>query len=330
MENINFRFLDSDSIRFDVFLTDYFKNDFNYKRTKLSDAIEKGIFLVNQKKQKPSYKLKLNDIISFDKNELDNFLNPEICLEPYDFKLDIIYEDDDIIVLNKPKGILTHPTKFEQNKTLSNALLFHTKGHISDLSGKDRLGIVHRLDKNTSGIMIAAKNNISHKNLSDQIKNKTLKRKYLAIALGVFEKKQDTINKSLVHYLNDDVKMKIASDNNSGLSAITKYRVIEQFKSCALVELELKTGRTHQIRVHLASINHPVFGDNLYGAKGFYSALKGNLSKIKTQDQLLQSYYISFIHPKTKEKMEFTLKEKDFSKDFIKVLNILRSKENEY
>ena len=294
-----------------------------YSRSKISCAVEKGIIKVNQKTQKPSYKLKTDDIISYNENELNLFLNPTDELLPYEFKLDIKYEDDDILIINKPKEILVHSTKFERLKTVSNALVYHCgKDNLSDISGMDRLGIVHRLDKNTSGLMIACKNNEAHKIISEQIKNKTLKRKYMAIVLGEFEQLEGIIDKPLVHYLKEDVKMEVAEN---GLEAVTKYKVIEQFKGAALIELELKTGRTHQIRAHLSSINHPVFGDSLYGAKSF---MRNEFYNLKTIEQLLQSYYISFIHPKTREKMEFELQKNEFSKDFIKVLNFLRRKNN--
>ncbi len=306
--------------RLDVFLVEHFEN--KYPRAKLTSAIEKEYFLINQKAQKASYKLKLNDLISWNEIILDEFLNPDLTLKPWEYKLDILFEDDDLTVLNKPKEMLCHPTKFERDYTLSNALLFHTKGKLSNLAGDDRLGIVHRLDKNTSGLMLAAKNNEAHENLSKQIKEKTAIRKYLAIALVEFNEKEGVIDKPLLHSLKDDVKMIVS---NNGLEAITNYKVLEEYKGASLVELNLKTGRTHQIRAHLASIGHPVFGDSLYGAKSF---MRNEFYNLKTIEQLLQSYYLSFSHPKTNEKLEFQLEEKDFSKDFIKVLNFLRSKNN--
>ena len=308
--------------RLDVFLLNYFEN--KYSRAKISSLIENNLVLVNNKIQKSSYKLKENDEISFDIEFVNSFLNPDLSLKPWDFRLDIRYEDDDILIINKPKEMLTHPTKFDREHTLANALLYHCKDNLSDLFGEDRKGIVHRLDKNTSGLMICTKNNSSCEIISNQIKEKTLKRKYFAIALGNFNEKEGIIDKPLVHYLKDNVKMTV-SENNEGLSAITHYKVIEEFLGASLVELSLKTGRTHQIRAHLASINHPVFGDSLYGAKSF---MRNEFYNLKTIEQLLQSYYISFIHPKTKEEMTFQLEEKDFSLDFIKVLNFLRRSKN--
>jgi len=305
--------------RLDIFLTQYLKN--KYPRAKISSIVDCGLISVNDKKQKSSYKLKINDLIEFDETKLLDFLTPDLTLKAWDYKLDIKFEDDDVIVLNKPKEMLTHPTKFEREKTLVNALLNHTS-NLSDAGGKDRPGIVHRLDKNTAGLMIVAKNNQAHENLTVQIQKKEAKRKYLALALGEFEQKEGIIEKPLVHYLQNDVKMKIAPEGK-GLEAITIFRVVREFKGCSLVELELKTGRTHQIRAHLASINHPIFGDTLYGAKSF---MRNEFYNLKTTEQLLQSYFLSFYHPKTGKLMEFRLEEEDFSKDFIKVLNFLRSK----
>ena len=298
--------------RVDIFIFQYFENA--YQRTAIQKLIEQGKILVNNKPSKPAYKLKINDIVEYDEKEVFDFLNPDNSLEKWDYKLDIVFEDNDVIVINKPKNMLTHPTRYDRNHTLVNALLNHC--NLSNINEAERPGIVHRLDKNTSGLIIVAKNNESHINLAEQIKNKTAKRKYLAIALGEFDAKEGIIDKALVHYIKNDVKMTIAQDNN-GLNATTLYKVIEEYKGATLVELELKTGRTHQIRAHLASINHPVFGDSLYGAKSF---MRNEFYNLKTVEQLLQSYYICFNHPKTGKKMEFQLKEEDF----IKVLNFLR------
>lgn len=290
----------------------------NLSRNQIAKLIEKGLILVNDKIQKPSYKLKNEDKISYDINEINDFFEIK-PLKPWDLKLDIKYEDDDVIVLNKPKNLLSHPTKYDREKTLCNALIFHTK-NLSNID-KTRPGIVHRLDKNTSGLMVVAKNNEAYHNLALQIKEKRAKRKYKAIVLNEFKKDFGTIDKALKHYIKDDVKMKVV-ENDEGLRAITNYKVIEKFDKAALVELELQTGRTHQIRAHMAYLNHPVWGDSLYGANGF---IKKEYKNLKTTEQLLQSYYLSFYHPKTNELMEFELKEDEFSQDFIKVLKFLRS-----
>ncbi len=308
--------------RLDVFLVEYLKNDFT--RAKISTYIDDNNVFVNGKPQKSSYKLKSDDIISYDIDGLNDFFNEDKPLLPFEFKLDIRYEDDDVIVINKPKNMLTHPTSYERENTLCNALLYHCKT-LSDIGGNTRPGIVHRLDKNTSGLIVAAKNNNAHEKLAYQIKEKIAKRKYLALALGEFKNKEGIIDKPLLHYIKNDVKM-VVSENNEGLKAVTLYKVLHQFKGCALVELELKTGRTHQIRAHLSSIGHPVFGDELYNSKQYQ---KQEFNNLKTTGQLLQSYYLSFNHPSTGKQLEFQLEEKDFSEDFVKVLNFLR-RNNEY
>ena len=210
--------------RLDSFLVEYFKNE--YSRKNICDFIAEKEVLINLKKAKSSNKLKLNDEISIDEVELDKFLNPTQALEPYNYKLDIIYEDEDLAVINKPKNMLTHPTKFDRKNTLANALLYNFK-NLSSVQGEDRRGIVHRLDKNTAGLILIAKNDKAHIDLAKQIKEKSAKRKYLAIALGEFNEKEGTINKPLVHYMKDNVKMTVAPE---GLEAITHFKVVEEYK----------------------------------------------------------------------------------------------------
>ena len=299
--------------RLDVFLS------FNLKinRKQAFNAIVEGLVVVNGVKKKPSYKLNGNEIIQY---STKIFAKKEIAIKPQNIKLDIKYEDDYVIVLNKPKNMLTHPTAYECENTLVNALLYHCGNNLSNAFEPCRRGIVHRLDKNTSGLMLIAKNDIAHKSLQEQIRNKTAIRKYLAVALGEFEKDFGVIDKPLLHYISDTVKMQVG-EGEGAKEALTYYKVLEKFQGAALVELELKTGRTHQIRAHLASINHPVFGDTLYGAKGKTLERYRN---IKTQEQVLMSYYLSFTHPKNNEIMTFELDKSDWDKDLIKVLNVMR------
>lgn len=311
MEKITLSPKDS-ALRLDIFLCDFLK----ISRKNATKAIEEGFVLVDKKIKKPSYKLKGEEIIEY---------NPEFLLHkeeilPEDIELDIKYEDDDLLVINKPKGMLTHPSAYQRENTLVNALLYHCKGKLSDSDNPLRQGIVHRLDKDTAGLMLAAKTDFAAESLRNQIRDKSAKRKYLAIALGEFSQTEGIIDKPLVHYMDSTVKMQIAP-KGEGKSALTHYRVLEQFRGAALVELELKTGRTHQIRVHLKSINHPVFGDNLYGAKG---ALIEKYRGIKVQGQILQSYYLSFTHPKNNEIMTFELEPRDWDKDLVRVLKIMR------
>ena len=298
--------------RLDFFLINVFED---YSRAKIQKMIKNKEVLVNGREEKPSYKIKEGDIITLEEKE-------EIFkLKPQNIPLDIRYEDDELIVLNKPKNMLTHPTVNEIEGTLVNALLFHTKGNLSDIGGEERRGIVHRLDRDTTGLMLAAKTNFSHVELQKQIKEKTAIRKYLAICYGEIKDDFGTINKPISRTLGETVKMKIADINDKNAKeAITHFKVLERFEGATLLELQLETGRTHQIRLHLSSIGHGVLGDKLY-AKGFHHKF---LDKIKLQGQVLQSYYLSFTHPKLNEIIELKLNENELDSDFRRVLKILR------
>ncbi len=306
-------------MRLDVFLSQELKD---FSRSKIQKFIKNGEVLVNEKKEKGSYLLRERDIIDvLEVSEKDEII-------PQDIKLNIVYEDDYLIVLNKQKGILTHPTANQTDNTLVNALLYHCGENLSNVDGDNRRrGIVHRLDKNTAGLMLVAKTNEAHIELARQIKEKEAVRKYRAVVYGNLEKDFDTISIPLVKNIKDTVKVKAADLNDKNAKgAVTLYKVIERFEGATYVEFELKTGRTHQIRAHMAHLNHPVAGDTLYGSKGFKHPV---LSKIKTQEQVLQSYFISFKHPITCDKMEFELTPKEWDKDIITVLNALRENKNE-
>lgn len=299
--------------RLDVFLSAFL----NLSRKVVAQAIENGLILVEGVQKKSSYKIKGDEIIEYDP---EIFKEKEVAIEPQDIKLDIKYEDDYLIVLNKPKNMLTHPSAYETKNTLVNALLYHCGDNLSNKNEPFRRGIVHRLDKNTAGLMLAAKTDEAARSLQEQIRTKSAIRKYLAIALGDFEQDSGVIDKPLKHYMSDTVKMQVSSDEGAK-EAITYYKVLEKFQGAALVELELKTGRTHQIRAHLSSINHPIFGDSLYGAKGFViEKYRG----IKTNEQVLESYYLRFTHPVNNEIMTFELEPKDWDADLVKVLKIMR------
>lgn len=294
-------------------LDNFASEKFNLTRNKAQKLIENGNIKVNNEIQKPSYKLRLNDLAEFIEEE-----NKDFILQAKNIPLDIYYEDNDLIVLNKQKGLMCHPTAFNKEDTLVNALLYHTK-NLSDINGKERPGIVHRLDKDTSGLMLAAKNNETHIKLQQDIQSKKTVRKYLAICHGIIEEDEGRIDKPLVHYLGKTVKMNVSDE---GQTAITDYKVLERFDGATFLELTLQTGRTHQIRCHLSYIHHPLIGDDLYGAKGFKT---GVFQGLKTTGQVLMSYYLSFTHPKTNEIMEFEIKEENYHPDFIKVLKLLRS-----
>ena len=302
-----------ENIRIDTAITELSPEyDLNFTRSKIQKMIENRKIKVNSKTVKSSYKLKAGDIIEIDEKEDDD---KNILPEKID--LDVVYEDDYLLLINKQKGILTHPTPLNKTGTLVNALLYYGCA-LSDIQGQERRGIIHRLDKNTSGLILIAKTNEAHLNLQEQIQTKTAKRKYLAVVHGIIEEDNGVIDKPLVHYMQKTVKMNIAKENE-GLKAVTIYGVLERFEDLTLLEVELKTGRTHQIRCHMSSINHPVYGDTLYGAKGFRSKIN-----LKTTEQLLMSYYIKFTHPKTGDIMEFKLDENRYDKDFKKFFTTVR------
>ncbi len=217
----------------------------------------------------------------------------EIAVIPQEIPLEILYEDEDLLVVNKPKGMVVHPAAGNYDETLVNALLYHCKGSLSGINGVIRPGIVHRIDKNTSGLLIVAKNDMAHQGLAEQIKAHSFTREYEALAVGHFLEKTGVINAPIGRSKTDRKKMCVTDQNAK--SAITHYEVIRQYAGLAHVKLILETGRTHQIRVHLAYIGHPVYGDDVYG-----KAVKG------TQGQCLHARKIGFIHPRTGEYLEFS------------------------
>lgn len=217
----------------------------------------------------------------------------EIEVVPQDLPLDIVYEDDDLLVVNKAKGMVVHPAPGNYDETLVNALMFHCKGSLSGINGKIRPGIVHRIDKNTSGLLIVAKNDKSHKHLAEQIKAHSFTREYEAIAVGVFREPSGTVNAPIGRHPTERMKMCVTETNSK--EAVTHFEVLRQYGGYAHLRLRLETGRTHQIRVHLSYIGHPIYGDNVYGR-----IVKG------IQGQCLHARKIGFIHPSTEEYMEFT------------------------
>lgn len=269
--NVN---IEDENERLDSFLSTYFVE---FSRAKIQKQIEAQNILINNKPTKNSYRIKLNDKITI--LETIDSIPP---IQPQNIPLDIKYEDNDIVVVNKPKNMLTHPTSIERENTLVNALLFHYEDNLSNLNGSLRPGIVHRLDRNTSGLLMIAKNNIAHEHLANQIKNKTIIKKYRAITHNVIEQDTGKIETFISRNQKQMQKMCIA---NEGKWSITEYKVLERFKYNTFVELNLITGRTHQIRVHLAHINAPIINDSLYSNLKF---------KVKTQEQVLQSFDLTF------------------------------------
>ena len=290
----------SESTRIDSYLAEIMPD---FSRSKIQTLIKSGKILVNTLQKKPSYELKAGDIIT---GELENDI---IKIEPENIPLEIVWEDENMAVVNKPSGMLTHPTTLETSKTLVNALLYKYGENLSDINGEFRRGIVHRLDRNTSGLIMTAKNNKTHEYLAEQIKERRFSKKYIAVAKGVIEQDEFIINSPIGRNPKQPHKMEV---NKDGKESITGVKVLERFKDASLVELDLITGRTHQIRVHLSSIGHPVYNDTLYGF--------GKM-KIKTEEQVLEAYKLEFTKPFSNEviKLEIPPDEK-----FEKVLRALR------
>jgi len=251
-----------------------------FSRSKIQNYIKTGVITVNGQAKKPSYLLKENDKIEFPELTAE-----EIKIQGENIPLDIVYEDENMLVVNKPSDMLTHPTTTEKSNTLVNALIYKYGENLSDINGEFRRGIVHRLDRNTSGLLMIAKNNAAHEFLAEQIKAHTIVKKYRAIVKGVYEKDEEVIDLPIGR--NPKIPYKMAVTAN-GKDSTTIVNVIRRFKEATALELTLITGRTHQIRVHLSSKNHPIYNDTLYGAG------KG---KVSTEEQVLQSFYLRFTKP---------------------------------
>lgn len=256
-------------------------------RTELKEYFNQSKILVNGKIVKPSYKLEDNDVIVVEEIEQD-----EIDMVKENIPLDIVYEDDDIIVVNKPSGLVVHPAPGHTHGTLVNGLLYHCD-QLSNMNGDIRAGIVHRIDKDTSGLLVVCKNNYSHRILAEQLKDKKAARTYIAIVTGNISHNLGRIEAPIGRDPSNRQKMAVVPN---GKPAVTHFKVLDRYRDFTLLELKLETGRTHQIRVHMAYINHPVVGDPLYGVK-----------KQTTEfGQYLHAKTLGFIHPRTNEYMEFT------------------------
>ncbi|EQB3099114.1 RluA family pseudouridine synthase [Clostridium botulinum] len=300
MEKINLQVeKEFDNVRLDLYLSKIFEDK---SRSYLQGIIDEGNVLVNNKEKKRNYKLKVGDNIEV------NIPEPKLLqIEPEDIKLDIIYEDKDVIVVNKPQEMVVHPAPGVYSGTLVNALLHHCKD-LSGINGVARPGIVHRIDKDTSGILVVAKNDISHNNLAAQFKEHSISRVYMALVEGIIKDEQGTIEALIGRHPVDRIKMAVVKD---GRHAVTHYKVIERFKNHTLVECRLETGRTHQIRVHMSHIMHPLVGDPVYGYKKQRFNLKG---------QMLHAKLLGFIHPTTRQYVEFESELPEYFKKIIKIL----------
>lgn len=285
---------DKENVRIDVFLTE----NTEFSRNKISQVIKKGEVLVNNKKVSASYKVKIGDVINY------NEPAPEIIdLEPEKMDLDIVYEDDYLVIINKPSGLVVHPAVGNYSHTLVNGLLYH----FNKISNKKsiRPGIVHRLDKDTSGLMIVAKDDKTHDLLAGMIKNKKVERKYLALVWGILRHEKGTIDAPIGRDINDRQKYTVTDINSK--NSITHFKVIERFKEVSLLECKLDTGRTHQIRVHMEYIGHPIVNDPVYGRRKI----------INDFGQMLHSKSIKLIHPITNKELFF---EVEPPKEFNEIL----------
>lgn len=294
--------IDNDGIRLDKYLMD----KLDVSRSKIQKLVDSESILVNGMKTKSSYVVKLNDtieILSMDDEEMD--------VEAENIELDIVYEDDYLLVVNKPSGMVVHPGNGNYNHTLVNALMYHCN-NLSTVNGSIRPGIVHRIDADTSGLLLVAKNDMVHNDLAKQISEKSVVRKYVCLVHGVINEDSATIDAPIGRDKNNRKKMCVTADNSK--DAVTNIRVIERYNSSTLIECSLETGRTHQIRVHMEYINHPVVNDPVYG-----------YNKIDDKDfgQMLHAKEIGFIHPVTHEFMDFKV---ESPVKFMEILNIYKNK----
>ena len=292
---------DEDGDRLDVYLADQFVD---MSRSYIQKIIKDKKVTVNGKVEKAKYLVKEEDKIVIE------IPKPKVLeVVPQDIPIEIVYEDDDIIIVNKPQGMVVHPAPGNYEGTLVNAILYHCKGNLSSINGVIRPGIVHRIDKDTSGILMIAKNNNAHNCLAEQLKDHSITREYEFICHGVFKEDNITVDRPIGRNPKDRLKMAIVPN---GKRAVTHFEVIERFNGYTHVRARLETGRTHQIRVHAMSINHPLVGDPVYGPKN---------SKIKLNGQALHAKKLGFIHPTTKEYVEFDSELPDY---FQKLLEKLR------
>lgn len=277
-------------------------------RSYVKKLTDEGNILINGKKAKASSKLLCGDRVEI------NLPDPEpVGAQAQDIPLDIVYEDDSLLVINKPRGMVVHPAAGNYDGTLVNALLAHCGGSLSTINGVIRPGIVHRLDKDTTGLLVAAKGDAAHLALSEQLKTRTLKRRYFALVHSNIKEDGGTVDKNLKRSPSDRKKIAVCTAGE-GRSAVTHYSVLERFGRYTYINCDLDTGRTHQIRVHMRWLGHPIVGDKTYGVKNEEFNLVG---------QLLHAGKIGFIHPKSREYMEFTA---PLPEDFEKVLTVLRNK----
>ena len=289
-----------ENVRLDAYIAQKCEN---LSRTMIQKLIEDGEILVNGQEKKISYKTKQGDVIEIHIPEAK-----EINLKAQDIPLDVVYEDDDIIVVNKPKGMVVHPANGNPDGTLVNAVMSLCKGSLSGIGGEIRPGIVHRLDKDTSGLIIIAKNDVAHINLSKQIKDRRVKKIYIALVKGNVSENEATVNMPIGRSTKDRKKMAVRKD---GKKAITHFKVLKRYGKYTLLELKIDTGRTQQIRVHMAEIGHPVVGDMIYS---------NGRNEFGIEGQMLHAKSLDFQHPVTGKQIHL---EAELPKYFEEILSKL-------
>jgi len=298
---------EEDGERIDKYLSETLTD---YSRSYLKNLIDEGRVQVAGKIVKGSFKVYNGAAITVNLPPVK-----DVKILPEDIPLDILYEDEDVILVNKPKGMVVHPAAGHYTGTLVNALMFHCRDNLSGINGELRPGIVHRIDMDTTGVLIACKNDLAHRFIAEQLKEHSIKRKYQAIVYGTFKENEGRIEGAIGRSKTDRKKMAIVPN---GKPAVTHYKVLKNFSSpngnnYAHIECELETGRTHQIRVHMTSIGHPLLGDNVYGVAK---------NPFKLDGQTLHAEMLGFIHPRTKEYMEFHAPLPDYFTKLLTKLNL--------
>ncbi|MDD7615788.1 MAG: RluA family pseudouridine synthase [bacterium] len=290
------------TLRLDKVLTIFNKKN---SRVYYSNLIKNGEVLVNGNKVSPSYKVRENDEISINYVEKE----ADMDLKPLELALDVVYEDNDVLVINKPKGLVVHPGGGHYDDTLVNALIYNEK-ELSNINGLNRVGIVHRIDKDTSGLLLICKNNFAHKEIASQLETHSMHREYIALVDGIITSDSGKIIGKIGR--SKENRLKMAIDNINGKEAITHFEVLKRYKKYTLIKCRLETGRTHQIRVHMSSINHPLVGDKIYGGS----------TSLYNEGQLLHAYSLTFSQPSTKKEVNVQI---DLPQYFIDVLNKLEN-----
>lgn len=288
--------------RIDRYLTEMLPEQ---SRSFFQKLIRDGFVTVNHIIVKVNYRLKTGDLIEID---IPDAVPTEIV--PENIPLDILYEDDDLLIVNKPKGMVVHPAVGHSTGTLVNAIMYHCQGNLSGINGEIRPGIVHRIDKDTTGSLIICKNDEAHRNIAEQIKEHSVTRRYVGVVAGTFSEESGTVEGAIGRHPNDRKRMTINEKN--GKPAVTHYRVLQTLKSASFMEFELETGRTHQIRVHMASISHPLLGDTVYG---------NSKNPYKLQGQALHARTIGFIHPTTGEYIEVSAPIPEYMTELVRKLS---------